>query len=77
MQNRASSQKQIGPRGLPADLSADSTRDVESRGRAGSVTVSAIVVDDEKLASDELVYQLKTFADVEILATASNGSGSF
>lgn len=65
MQNRASSQKQIGPRGLPADLSADLS--------VGSVTVSAIVVDDEKLASDELVYLLKTFPDVEILATASNG----
>jgi two-component system LytT family response regulator/two-component system response regulator LytT len=62
MQNRASSQKQIGPKGLPADLSGDL-----------SVTISAIVVDDEKLASDELAYQLKAFPDVEILATASNG----
>jgi len=65
MQNRASSQKQIGPRGLPEGLSAEIP--------TGSVTVSAIVVDDEKLASDELVYQLKTLPDVEILATASNG----
>jgi two-component system response regulator LytT len=38
-----------------------------------SVVISAIVVDDEKLASDELVYQLKEFGDVEIVATASNG----
>jgi two-component system LytT family response regulator/two-component system response regulator LytT len=65
MQNRASSQKQIGPRGLPEGLSGELA--------AGTVTVSAIVVDDEKLASDELVYQLKTFPDVDILATASNG----
>ena len=35
--------------------------------------ISAILVDDEKLASDELAYQLKEFADVEIVATASNG----
>jgi len=73
MQNRASSQKQIGPRGLPANLSADVSAEAESPSRAGSVAISAIVVDDEKLASDELVYQLKTFPDVEILATASNG----
>jgi len=38
-----------------------------------SVAISAIVVDDEKLASDELAYQLKEFPDVEIIATASNG----
>jgi two-component system LytT family response regulator/two-component system response regulator LytT len=40
---------------------------------AVSVAISAIVVDDEKLASDELTYQLKEFSDVEIVATASNG----
>jgi two-component system response regulator LytT len=40
---------------------------------AVSVVLSAIVVDDEKLASDELAYQLKEFPDVEIVATASNG----
>jgi two-component system response regulator LytT len=38
-----------------------------------SVAISAIVVDDEKLASDELAYQLKEFHDIEIVATASNG----
>jgi two-component system response regulator LytT len=38
-----------------------------------SVAISAIVVDDEKLASDELSYQLREFADIEIVATASNG----
>jgi two-component system LytT family response regulator/two-component system response regulator LytT len=40
---------------------------------AVSVAISAIVVDDEKLASDELSYQLREFPDVEIVATASNG----
>src|SRR6202050_5109428 len=38
-----------------------------------SVAISAIVVDDEKLASDELAYQLREFADVDVIATASNG----
>ena len=37
------------------------------------VTISAVLVDDEKLASDELAYLLKEFADVEVIATASNG----
>src|SRR5271167_1359332 len=35
--------------------------------------LTTILVDDEKLASDELAYQLKSFPDVEIVATASNG----
>jgi two-component system, LytTR family, response regulator LytT len=38
-----------------------------------SVAISAIVVDDEKLASDELAYQLREFPDIEVIATASNG----
>jgi two-component system, LytTR family, response regulator len=38
-----------------------------------TLTISAILVDDEKLAQDELAYQLKSFPDIEILATASNG----
>jgi two-component system response regulator LytT len=38
-----------------------------------TATISAILVDDEKLASEELAYQLKEFADIEIIATASNG----
>src|SRR5258706_14196801 len=45
--------------------------------RATSVTtqavISAVLVDDEKLASDELAYQLKEFPDIEVVATASNG----
>src|SRR4051812_14964391 len=35
--------------------------------------ISTLLVDDEKLASEELTYLLKEFADVEIVATASNG----
>jgi two-component system response regulator LytT len=38
-----------------------------------TVPISAILVDDEKLASEELAYQLRDFPDVEIIATASNG----
>ncbi len=38
-----------------------------------AATISAVLVDDEKLASDELAYLLKEYADVEVLATASNG----
>jgi hypothetical protein len=37
------------------------------------VVISAILVDDEKLASDELAYQLREFPDIEIVATAANG----
>jgi two-component system LytT family response regulator/two-component system response regulator LytT len=35
--------------------------------------ISAIVVDDERPACDELVYLLKQFEDIEVLATAHNG----
>src|ERR1700686_3914494 len=35
--------------------------------------ISAVLVDDEKLASEELAYQLKEFPDIEVVATASNG----
>ena len=38
-----------------------------------SAAISAVLVDDEKLASDELAYQLQRFPDIEVLATASNG----
>ncbi|HLX45066.1 MAG TPA: LytTR family DNA-binding domain-containing protein [Bryobacteraceae bacterium] len=38
-----------------------------------AAAISAILVDDEKLASEELAYQLKEFSDIEIIATASNG----
>jgi two-component system response regulator LytT len=42
-------------------------------GVATQATISAIVVDDETLASEELAYLLKEYADVEIVATAANG----
>src|SRR5690242_6683136 len=35
--------------------------------------ISAILVDDETLATEELAYQLRDFPDIEIVATASNG----
>ena len=38
-----------------------------------SAVISVILADDEKLASDELAYLLKEFADVEVIATATNG----
>jgi len=38
---------------------------------AGSI--SALIVDDEQLARDELAYLLKDFPDIEVLETASNG----
>jgi hypothetical protein len=40
--------------------------------RAPAATITAILVDDEKLASEELAYQLRDFPDIEIAATASN-----
>jgi len=42
------------------------------RERATS-TLTTIVVDDEKLACDELAYLLKDFPEVEVIATGSNG----
>ena len=41
--------------------------------RATASTISAVLVDDEQLALDELAYLLKDHSDIEILATASNG----
>ncbi len=38
-----------------------------------TATISALIVDDEQLASDELAYLLKDFPDVEVIATARNG----
>jgi two-component system LytT family response regulator/two-component system response regulator LytT len=38
-----------------------------------SAAISTLLVDDEKLACDELAYQLREFSDIEIVATASNG----
>jgi two-component system LytT family response regulator/two-component system response regulator LytT len=38
-----------------------------------SATISTVLVDDEKLACDELAYLLREFPDVEVSAVASNG----
>jgi two-component system LytT family response regulator/two-component system response regulator LytT len=38
-----------------------------------TATLTTIVVDDEQPARDELVYLLKDFPEVEVIATASNG----
>ena len=38
-----------------------------------TTTLTAIVVDDEQLACDELSYLLKDFPDVDVVATGSNG----
>lgn len=46
---------------------------LSNSGGSPAQTISAVLVDDEKLASDELAYLLKEFADVEVIATASNG----
>ena len=40
--------------------------------RATSV-ITALIVEDEQLACDELAYLLKEFPDVELVATAKNG----
>jgi two-component system, LytTR family, response regulator LytT len=36
-------------------------------------TISALVVDDERLAREELSFPLKDFPEIEVLQTASNG----
>src|ERR1700730_9782804 len=36
-------------------------------------TITALLVDDEQLARDELAFLLKEFPEVEVLATAKNG----
>lgn len=38
-----------------------------------TATISAVIVDDEQLARDELAFLLKDFADIEVVATAKNG----
>jgi two-component system LytT family response regulator/two-component system response regulator LytT len=42
-------------------------------GTISAGTISAILVDDEQLAREELSYLLKEFPEVEILATGRNG----
>ncbi len=38
-----------------------------------TATISCIIVDDEPLASDELAFLLKDFADIDLAATGRNG----
>ena len=38
-----------------------------------TATISAIIVDDETLASDELAFLLRDYPDVEVIATGKNG----
>jgi two-component system LytT family response regulator/two-component system response regulator LytT len=38
-----------------------------------TMSISAIIVDDERLACDELAYLLKEFPDVEVVGTGKNG----
>ena len=38
-----------------------------------SATISTLIVDDEQLAREELIFLLKDFPEIEIIDTASNG----
>src|SRR5258708_19243936 len=38
-----------------------------------TATLTTVIVDDEKPASEELAYLLKYFLDIEIVATGGNG----
>ena len=38
-----------------------------------TATLTAMIIDDEQLAQEELVYLLKDFPDIEIVGTAGNG----
>ena len=46
---------------------------IRATGATAAATISAIIADDEKLAADELAWQLKEFEDIDIIATVSNG----
>jgi two-component system LytT family response regulator/two-component system response regulator LytT len=58
---------------MPNSSLSGAANTAENAPASGGVAISAILVDDEKLASDELAYLLKEFPEIEILATASNG----
>jgi two-component system response regulator LytT len=45
--------------------------------RAATTAISTVIVDDEQLASEELLYLLKDFPDVEVVATGTNGFEAF
>jgi two-component system LytT family response regulator/two-component system response regulator LytT len=38
-----------------------------------TATISALIIDDEQLASEELTYLLKDYPDIEVVATGANG----
>ncbi len=42
-------------------------------GGKATATISTVIVDDERLASDELAYLLREFPEIEIIATGTNG----
>lgn len=42
-----------------------------------TATISTVIVDDEQLASEELLFLLKDFPDVEVVATGANGFEAF
>ncbi|MDQ2900567.1 MAG: LytTR family DNA-binding domain-containing protein [Acidobacteriota bacterium] len=46
---------------------------MRDRANSPATTLSAIIVDDERLASEELSWLLKDFPEVEVLATGRNG----
>ena len=41
--------------------------------QSAAATISALIVDDEQLAREELSYLLTDIPDIEVLQTASNG----
>jgi two-component system LytT family response regulator/two-component system response regulator LytT len=45
----------------------------EAATKSAAATMKALIVDDEKLAADELGYLLKAHPEVEVVGTASNG----
>jgi len=46
---------------------------MQSRAAAPPQTITAVLVDDEPLARDELTFLLNDFPEIEVAATASNG----
>ena len=46
-------------------------------GAPTALSLTALIVDDEALARDELAYLLKDFPDIEIAASAANGLEAF
>ena len=46
---------------------------ITAKTAAEAATISAVLVDDEKLAREELSYLLKDFGDIEIVGSGENG----